>query len=89
MIHCKLLVATAIVASVLTTACSDMTAPAEIQAPGLASFAEGSRPCPAPGTGLPGALNMIHDATMLTIPMARDAEQGNIGMSRAVAESGC
>jgi len=32
---------------------------------------------------------MIHDATMLTIPMARDAEQGNIGMSRAVAESGC
>jgi hypothetical protein len=89
MIRRKLLIGSAIIASGVIIACSDMTAPAEIQAPGLASFAEGSRPCPAPGTGLPGALNMIHDATMLTIPMARDAEQGNIGMSRAVAESGC
>ena len=78
--------------SVVITACSDMTAATETQpsgAGGRASFAEGSRPCPAPGTGLPGALNMVHDATMLTIPMARDAEQGNAGMSRAVTESGC
>ncbi|MFL5493634.1 MAG: hypothetical protein ACJ8DC_04525 [Gemmatimonadales bacterium] len=92
MIRRKLLIATAITASVVLTGCSDMTAPAEMQAPGLAgrpSFAEGSRPCVAPGTGLPGALNMVHDATMFTIPMARDAEQGNAGMSRAVAESGC
>jgi len=79
-------------ASVVITACSDMTAPTEMQPLGLpasTSFAERSRPCPAPGTGLPGALNMVHDATMLAIPMVRDAEQGNAGMSRAVAVSGC
>ena len=45
--------------------------------------------CPAPGTGLPGALNMVHDATMLTIPMTHDAAQGNAGMFHAVAVSGC
>ncbi len=45
--------------------------------------------CPAPGTGLPGALNMVHDATMLTIPMARDAAQGNAGMERAVNNTAC
>lgn len=45
--------------------------------------------CPAPGTGLPGALNMLHDATMFTIPMARNAPQGNAGMFRAVANSAC
>jgi hypothetical protein len=92
MTHRKLLIATAIIGSVVITACSDMTAPTKMQPSepaGRASFAEGSRPCPAPGTGLPGALNMVHDATMLTIPMARDAQQGNAGMSRAVAESGC
>jgi hypothetical protein len=92
MIRRKLLIATAIIGSFVTTACSDTAAPTEMQPSGpvgRASFAEGSRPCPAPGTGLPGALNMVHDATMLTIPMARDAEQGNAGMSRAVAESGC
>lgn len=33
--------------------------------------------CPAPGGGFPGALNLLHDPTMLTIPMARDADQGN------------
>lgn len=48
-----------------------------------------TRPCPAPGTGLPGALNMLHDATMLTIPMAHDAAQGNAGMFLAVDNSGC
>jgi hypothetical protein len=92
MIRRKLLIATAIIASGVITACSDMTGPTEMQSPGLAgraSFAEGSRQCPAPGTGIAGGLNMVHDATMLTIPMARDAEQGNAGMSRAVAESGC
>ena len=45
--------------------------------------------CPAPGTGLPGALNMIADATMLTVPMVRDAAQGNAGMNTAVNNSGC
>jgi hypothetical protein len=45
--------------------------------------------CPAPGTGLPGALNMLHDNTMLTIPMAHDAAQGNTGMFIAVDNSGC
>jgi hypothetical protein len=88
MIHRKLLIATALVASVVSTACSDMTAPAEMQ-PSRASFAEGSRQCPSPGTGLPGALNMIRDATMLAIPMAVDAQQGNDGMTRAVTESAC
>jgi len=92
MIHRQLFMATATIASVVITACSDMTAPAEMQPLGLAgrtSFLETSRQCPAPGTGLAGALNMIHDATMLTIPMARDADQGNAGMSRAVDVSGC
>lgn len=51
--------------------------------------AEAGRPCPAPGGGYAGALNMLHDATMWTIPMARDAPQGNEGMFRAVEVSGC
>ncbi len=50
---------------------------------------QASGQCPAPGTGLPGALNMLHDATMWTIPMARDAAQGNAGMFIAVGKSGC
>lgn len=45
--------------------------------------------CPAPGTGLSGALNMLHDATMWTIPMTRDAAQGNAGMFRAVGNTLC
>lgn len=45
--------------------------------------------CPAPGTGYAGALNMLHDATMWTIPMTRDALQGNAGMFGAVANSSC
>ena len=53
------------------------------------STAQASGSCPAPGTGLPGALNMLHDSTMLTIPMARDAAQGNAGMFIAVDKSGC
>lgn len=90
MIHCKLLIATAIIGSGIITACSGTTDPTENQRPGLvASFAEGSRPCVAPGGGYPGALNMLHDQTMASIPMQRDAPQGNAGMARAVAESGC
>ena len=42
---------------------------------------------PAPCTL--GALNMVHDATMLTIPMTHDAPQGNTGMFIAVGVSGC
>ena len=45
--------------------------------------------CPAPGTGYAGALNMIHDATMLSIPMARDNVNGNLGMHTAVINSAC
>jgi hypothetical protein len=92
MIHRNLLMATAILASVVIAGCSNMTAPAEMQPPGIAgrpSFDAASRQCPAPGTELPGALNMVHDPTMLDIPMARDAAQGNAGMSRAVNASGC
>ena len=93
MIRRKLLIATAIIGSVVITACSDMTAPAEkIQHPRLAgtvSFAVISTPCPAPGTGLPGALNMLRDPSMVAIPMARNAPEGRTGMFHAVAVSGC
>lgn len=89
MIHHKLFMAVAIIAAAASTACSDMTAPAEMQSAGRVSFAEGSRPCVAPGGGYSGALNMLHDPTMATIPMARDAAQGNAGMFHAVDVSGC
>ena len=46
-------------------------------------------PGAAPGTGLVGACNMLLDATMVSIPMARDAAQGNAGMFHAVDVSGC
>lgn len=46
-------------------------------------------PNAAPGTRLVGACNMLRDATMVTIPMARDAAQGNAGMFHAVDVSGC
>ena len=49
--------------------------------------AEASTPSPAPCTL--GALNMLHDATMFTIPMAHAADQGVAGMFHAVAVSGC
>ena len=45
--------------------------------------------CPAPGSGLPGALNMIHDATMLSVPMARNNPNGNAGMFTAVHNTSC
>ena len=54
-----------------------------------AGSAADARPCPAPGGGFPGALNMLHDETMFDIPMTRDAPQGNAGMFRAVAVSAC
>jgi hypothetical protein len=96
MIRRNLLIVTAIIGSVAITACSDMTAPKND--PGVspavailvpAFSVEASRPCAAPGTGSVGALNMLHDATMFTIPMARDAAQGNAGMFHAVDVSGC
>jgi hypothetical protein len=90
MIRRKLLIVTAIIASGVVTACSGTMDPTENQPSGLvASFAESSRPCVAPGGGYPGALNMLHDPTMASIPMQRDAPQGNAGMARAVAQSGC
>lgn len=52
---------------------------------GSAQAAEG----PAPGTGLTGACNMLHDPTMPTGPMTHDAPQGNAGMYHAVDVSGC
>jgi len=108
----ELVFVSATIASVIITACSDVTAPKTLVPRGLpaatilapqsglatsvatingsaASSAEASRPCVSPGTGLPGALNMVHDATMLTTPMARDADQGNAGMFHAVDVSGC
>ncbi len=48
--------------------------------------AQASGQCPAPGTGLPGALNMLHDAGMFTIPLA---PQGDAGMWTALGRSGC
>ncbi len=45
--------------------------------------------CPAPGGGYAGALNMAHDATMLTVPMTHDAPQGNAGMHTAVVNTAC
>jgi hypothetical protein len=90
MIRRKLIIATAIIGSGIITACSGTTDPTETQPSRLvASFAEGSRPCEAPGGGYPGALNMLHDPTMASIPMQRDAPQGNDGMARAVARSSC
>ena len=53
-------------------------------APAQASGASGV--CPAPGTGLAGALNMLHDAGMFTIPLA---PQGDAGMWTALGRSGC
>lgn len=45
--------------------------------------------CPAPGTGLPGAVNMFLDKTMFTIPVARAATQGVVGMERAISNTAC
>ena len=55
----------------------------------MAGPAVAEPPGAAPGTGLTGACNMLLDPTMTTIPMVRDAPQGNAGMFHAVAVSGC
>jgi len=52
--------------------------------PAAASAAPGPTP-----NGFTGACNMLQDPTMWTIPMARDAAEGNAGMFRAVDVSGC
>ena len=44
---------------------------------------------PAPGTGLPGACNMLLDPTMWTVAMTHDSANGTVGMWRAVHVSGC
>ena len=41
----------------------------------------------APGPAFCGALNMLHDDTMLSGPMTHDAAQGNAGMFIAVRAS--
>jgi hypothetical protein len=100
MIRRKLLIATAIIASIVISACSDTTAPETLVPrvlPALAILAPQSDPAllvapgsaEAPSPCEAGALNMLHDPTMFTIPMARNAPQGNAGMFHAVAVSGC
>lgn len=51
--------------------------------------AQASGVCPAPGTGLPGALNMILDAKMLETMIAHVPPQGWAGMATAVGNSSC
>jgi hypothetical protein len=55
----------------------------------LASAPVAAHTCPAPGTGLPGALNMAAGGAGMEHAMSVDAPQGNAGMFRAVANSGC
>jgi len=43
----------------------------------------------AQGPASCGAQNMLHDATMPTVPMTHDALQGNAGMDIAVDGTGC
>jgi len=80
-------------AALVLAACSDVTSPTEPSrlAPRQATAAAASadKTCPAPGTGLAGALNMLLDPTMVTVPMMHDSPKGNEGMFRAVAQSGC
>jgi hypothetical protein len=45
--------------------------------------------CPAPGTGLPGSLNMIAAGAGMDLAMRVDAAQGNAGMDTSVSRSGC
>jgi len=55
----------------------------------VTSFPAMAASSPAPGTGLTGACNMLLDPTMATVPMTHDSANGNSGMFRAVAVSGC
>lgn len=88
-----LLVPSLLGAALLAAACADVTSPTQPTrlAARQTSFAAASadKVCPAPGTGLPGALNMLADPTMGSVAMKNDAPQGNTGMFRAVHESGC
>ncbi len=54
--------------------------------PVAAQPTQASGQCPAPGTGLPGALNMLHDAGMFTIPLS---PKGDAGMWIAVLNTYC
>jgi hypothetical protein len=45
--------------------------------------------CPAPGTGLPGALNMRAGGEGMALAMSVDNPNGNAGMVTAVMNSGC
>ncbi len=45
--------------------------------------------CPAPGTGLPGAINVFLDNTMFTVAVAHAAPLGTIGMERAINNTYC
>ncbi len=62
-----------------------------LAAPALAPVpAEASGPvCPAPGTGLWGALNMIADPYMEYTMLNHTAPKGNDGMNRAVDITAC
>jgi hypothetical protein len=53
------------------------------------SSAPAAAACPAPGTGLPGALNMVAAGAGMDLAMSVDAPQGNAGMATAVGNSGC
>ncbi|HEV8634916.1 MAG TPA: hypothetical protein VG370_11835 [Chloroflexota bacterium] len=55
----------------------------------LSSAPAAAATCPAPGTGLPGALNMVAAGAGMAHAMSVDAPQGNAGMATAVAKSGC
>jgi len=51
----------------------------------------GAAPSPTP-TGYTGALNMLQDSSMVSVPMANDSAQGNAGMFHATcvtADFGC
>jgi hypothetical protein len=54
----------------------------------LSSASAGATSGPAPGTGFIGGCNMLRDLSMGTVPMVRDAPQGNAGMFIGVAASG-
>ncbi len=51
--------------------------------------AQAAGQCPAPGTGLAGALNMVHDTTMGYTMQTHVNPNGNDGMYTAVGNSAC
>ncbi len=92
-----LLLVTGFSTLVVLGACSDPVGPGNVlagQHPSVSLDVQpGSqgpaRKCDASDAAAAGALNMLQDPTMWTIPMARDAAQGNDGMFHAVGVSGC